>query len=194
MKAYDFDNTIYDGETVVDFFLFCLRKKPSLCRYLPFTIYMLIRYKLGKITLSELEEKAAEYSNKIFTSIDDLQGTVKVFWDAHEHKIKSFYLMQKQSDDLIISASCGFLLREIFKRIGVNHYLCSEIDTESGKIIRLCYNTNKPEIFKEFYPETEIDEFYTDSLSDLPMIKLSKKAYLVKGDRITLINKEEIEN
>ena len=28
--VYDFDNTIYDGDSSVDFFLFCLRKKISL--------------------------------------------------------------------------------------------------------------------------------------------------------------------
>ena len=192
MNAYDFDNTIYDGETVVDFFLFCLRKKPSLVKYVPFTLYMLTRYKLGKITLAELEEKAAAYSNRIFGAIDDLPKTVKEFWDAHEHKIKSFYLMQKRDDDIIISASCGFILREIFNRIGINHYLCSEIDVGTGRIIRLCYNTNKPEIFRKYYPDMHIENFYTDSMSDLPMIKLAGNAYLVKGNNITKINKKEL--
>lgn len=27
VNLYDFDNTIYDGESTVDFFLFCLKKK-----------------------------------------------------------------------------------------------------------------------------------------------------------------------
>ena len=31
------------------------------------------------------------------------------------------------------------------------------------------------------YPNTEVGEFYSDSLSDTPMAKLAQRAYLVKG-------------
>ena len=35
MNVYDFDNTIYDGESTFDLFLFYLKKKPSLIRLMP---------------------------------------------------------------------------------------------------------------------------------------------------------------
>ena len=38
-------------------------------------------------------------------------------------------------------------------------------------------------LFRERYGG-EIDEFYSDSHSDDPLAKISKKAFLVKGDRI----------
>ena len=41
--------------------------------------------------------------------------------------------------------------------------------------------------FFEEYPDTEIENFYTDSLNDQPLIDISKNAYLVKGDKITKI-------
>ncbi|MGN0993694.1 MAG: hypothetical protein ACI4PD_01130, partial [Butyricicoccus sp.] len=49
MNVYDFDNTIYRGESTVDFFRFCLRKKPSMVRYLPSVFWQLLRYKCGVI-------------------------------------------------------------------------------------------------------------------------------------------------
>ena len=35
IDVYDFDGTIYDGDSTVDFWLYCLRRKPSLLRFLP---------------------------------------------------------------------------------------------------------------------------------------------------------------
>ena len=35
MNVFDFDNTIYDGESAIDFFLYYLKKDPKLIRYLP---------------------------------------------------------------------------------------------------------------------------------------------------------------
>ena len=45
MNAYDFDNTIYDGESLFDFFIFCMYKKKSLILYFPFVLYILVLYK-----------------------------------------------------------------------------------------------------------------------------------------------------
>ena len=35
MNVYDFDNTIYDGETLVDFILYYVRTDPRIWRYVP---------------------------------------------------------------------------------------------------------------------------------------------------------------
>ena len=43
VNLYDFDNTIYDGDSSVDFYLFCLKKKISIIKYLPiFIIYFFL--------------------------------------------------------------------------------------------------------------------------------------------------------
>lgn len=47
MRVFDFDNTIYDGESVIDFYLFSLRRNPKVARYVPVVLYHLLRYKLG---------------------------------------------------------------------------------------------------------------------------------------------------
>lgn len=38
MRVFDFDNTIYDGESVIDFYLFSLRRNPKVARYVPVEI------------------------------------------------------------------------------------------------------------------------------------------------------------
>lgn len=192
MNVYDFDNTIYKGETVLDFYKFYLKKDISLLKYIPLIFSVLLRYKMRRISLEELEKKASIYSEKNIPHI--FKFSAKEFWDKHESKIKDFYLKQQRADDVVVSASFSFLLDEICRRLGIRYCLCSEIEPESGKIKRICYRDSKPEIFKENFPNAEIDNFYTDSLNDLPMIMLAKKAYLVKGEKLTEIKKENLKS
>ena len=35
MNIYDFDGTLYDGDSTFDFILYSLKKHPSLLRFLP---------------------------------------------------------------------------------------------------------------------------------------------------------------
>lgn len=192
MNVYDFDNTIYKGETVLDFYKFYLKKDISLLKYIPLIFSVLLRYKMRRISLEELEKKASIYSEKNIPHI--FKFSAKEFWDKHESKIKDFYLKQQRADDVVVSASFSFLLDEICRRLGIRYCLCSELEPESGKIKRICYRDSKPEIFKENFPNAEIDNFYTDSLNDLPMIMIAKKAYLVKGEKLTEIKKENLKS
>lgn len=54
MNVYDFDNTIYDGESSVDFFMFCLKKRPKLIKYILVVFFNLAKYKLCLISKQEL--------------------------------------------------------------------------------------------------------------------------------------------
>ena len=42
MNVYDFDNTIYDGESAVDFFMFCLGKDIKLIKLLPLLVVKMV--------------------------------------------------------------------------------------------------------------------------------------------------------
>ena len=48
MNVYDFDNTIYDGESILDFFFFYLKKTPYLVKYIPKVFYALYKYKRSR--------------------------------------------------------------------------------------------------------------------------------------------------
>lgn len=187
MNVYDFDNTIYDGESAVDFFFMCAKKKPSLFRLLPLILVKLIKYKMCKITIDELEYFVEKYSYSLILEIGDVEKLVKEFWDKNISKVKPYYKNQKKEDDLILSATAGFLLSEFSRRMGGIKYISSEIDIKKGRVLRVCFRDNKAEIFKASYPDVEIDEFYTDSMNDKPIIDMAKSAYLVKGNNLKKI-------
>ncbi len=183
MNVYDFDNTIYDGESVVDFYIFLIKYNPRLLMLFPKMVYMLIRYKLCKITEDELLFEAEKYIKKIFNE-NDIKGLMPKFWDKNAKKIKKFYLESKREDDIILSASADFLISEVCNRLGVKNVVASKIDVESGKVLRLCYRSNKIKIFKELFPETTVDKFYTDSMNDASMFEIAKQVFIVKGNKI----------
>lgn len=190
MNVYDFDNTIYDGESVFDFYLFSVRRQPGLIRYLFVVLGTLIRYKLCCINREEFEKIAKKHAKSYLLRVRDMDELIREFWDKNEHKIKPFYKAVMQDDDVIISASVDILLNELFSRIGVKHYITSKVDKTSGEVIEICYRNNKVSLFQREFPNAQIDNFYTDSKNDAAMMQLAKKTYLVKGEEITFLDEE----
>lgn len=188
MTVYDFDNTIYNGESGVDLFFYFFKRDPKLIYSLPWALHLIKDYEFAKLPLETVLEK---YSGRIEeygrTKIGDLDPIVDDFWNKNAYKIKSYYLKQRQEDDVIISACLDFVLEEICRRLGVKNFIGSEVDKENRRLIRFCYRENKVKMFRERYPDGEIDVLYTDSFNDQPLMDISKNVYLVKGKKIKKI-------
>ncbi len=187
MNVYDFDNTIYDGESVLDLFKFYIKKDPALLKEVPWVTKAAIRYKSGKMTLDEALDTYKDRVEELSKTIENIEKNVCEFWDKNCVKIKPFYLKQRKEDDVIVSACLDIMMVEVCKRLGVNNYIASETDLENHKLVSFCFRENKVKAFKAKYPDAVIENFYTDSLNDQPLIDLAKNAYLVKGNRITKI-------
>jgi phosphatidylglycerophosphatase C len=187
MNVYDFDNTIYRGESSLDLFFFYLKKHPSLVKYLPKAVIGIIKYKLRMVSIDSLLNNYAIFAEDFLRGIKTLDRDMEDFWDKHMHKVKPFYRAQQCEDDLIVSASPEFFLEVLFKRIGIKNLIGTTVDKEKGKIKFVCYRENKIPAFKSRYPDTIIENFYTDSMNDKPLMDLSKNVFLVKGSRIRQI-------
>ena len=184
MNVYDFDNTIYAGESVFDFYIFCVRKHPSLIRFLFIVLISWGKYKLLLLSREKLMALVEKHAMNFIKTMDNVEEFVSEFWDKNQHKIKQFYLETKRDDDVVVSASVGFLLREICGRLGIKNLVCTEVNSRTGKIYQLCFRQNKPDYFKNAFPDCKIKNFYSDSMNDLPMMKLAEKAYLVRGENV----------
>lgn len=188
MNVYDFDNTIYRGESVLDFFFFYIRKTPYLVKYIPKVFRALYKYKRGKVTVEAALEEYAPFIEDYFKNIEDLSADAKEFWDGHMHKIKPFYKELQREDDVIVTASPENTMQEICRRLGIRHCVGSLIDEETGKITRLCMRSHKIPAFLEAFPGAEIENFYTDSpKNDAPLMEMAKHAFVVKGEKITQV-------
>lgn len=183
MNVYDFDKTIYKNDSTADFYFFELKKNPKILLSLPSLILAVILWQLGFFNKTQFKERFYRFLLKI----DDIDSEVESFWDTNQHKIKNFYKIRQQEDDVIISASPEFLLKPICKRLGIKYVYASKVDKKSGKYSgENCWGAEKPKRFHEsFGKDAVIDEFYSDSYSDTPLAEIAEKSYIVKGEHIS---------
>ena len=187
MNVYDFDNTIYNGESAIDFFVYFMKRDPRLIAYIPKVIVALLKYKARKITIEQALSEYGTLVEKYCREIEDLQGDIVKFWDTHLCKIKPFYADIRKDDDVILSAGFDVVLEEMGRRTGIKNIVATETDRESFRILNFCFRENKVKAFRKYYPGAVIENFYTDSLNDQPIIDLAQNAYLVKGNKIKKI-------
>ncbi len=179
MNVYDFDNTIYNGESALDFFWFCLKKKPVLAKVLFPIMRDLVRYKMCRMSKEEFGDRGAYYTESFFNLFDDIYSVIDEFWDTHEHKIRPFYAKLQKDDDIIVTANIDVLVGVMFARMGIKNFIATHFDMDRGKLGEVCFGEVKAKLFKERYAD-KIDTFFTDSFNDKPLMDMAESVYLVK--------------
>lgn len=188
MNVFDFDNTIYDGESTLHLFFWYLVRKPWMLRMTPTVLKAFWRYKKGDVSLGEALEVYAPMIEKDALRVFDFENDPPRFWDTHMKNIKPLYNDLRSEDDLIITASPDFSMEEVCRRLGIRRLLCSRINRTTGRIEFACLRENKIKAFFEEYGGEEIENFYTDSAeNDAPLIEKAKHAFIVKGNKVTQI-------
>ena len=178
MNIYDFDHTIYDGDSSHDFCIYALRRHPGLCRYLPLALVGLFRYAV--LRADRVATKEGSWALLRGLSDEQLDTLIADFWDTHRYKMCPWYLAQKKPDDVIISASPAFYLKSfVEEELGVR-LIATAMDTHTGKLPeKNCHREEKVRRFRAVYGDAVPEEAYSDSDSDLPMIRLARKAFRV---------------
>ncbi len=187
MKVFDFDNTIYSGESTVDFFLFCIKKKPSLIKYLPLVLKMVFLYKMRKLPLEKLYSIAIKMMNVVVDNKENADSFIEEFWSINKKKLREEFLDMIEQDDVVISGSPILLLDGVKEYLNTDKIYGTIIDLEGKEKPFICYGENKLLLLKLLYKDLHIDEVYTDSYSDLPLIMNSDVAYMVKNNKIKRI-------
>ena len=181
MNVYDFDDTIYYGDSTLDFYKYCLKKSPKLFLYIPVQIIAFLIYKIGIINKLQFKEKFYGFLKYIKNPNEEVLN----FWEVNITKIKPWYFDKQKEDDVIISASPEFLLMPICKQLQIKHLIASKVDISTGECLsENCYGVEKVHRYKEHFGDAFIKEFYSDSITDDPMAKIAQKSYLVKQDTI----------
>ena len=187
MKAFDFDNTIYRGESSLDFSLYMIRTHKKILLYLPVIMANAIRYKLCLVDKEKLGAEINKYMKLIIRDKREIRRLVKTFWQTHADRLDTDMLRRIGPDDLIITAGPDFLLDGIRDRLGTQNIISSEVDLDRIEILHLNFKDNKVSRLRELYGNTRIDAFYTDSYNDRALMEISDKVFLVKKGKIKRI-------
>jgi phosphoserine phosphatase len=181
MIVYDFDKTVFRRESSFLFFRYCVRKHPGLLKHLPRMGWFALLAKLKRCTLTRFKEEFHRY----LSSLSDTEELLRSFWDRYERCIPAWLPPLLPRGGLVISASPEFLVEGLCSRLGLR-VMGTRMDIRSGAITgHNCRGEEKTRRFRREYPDAEVEAFYSDSLADSPMAALAKKAWLVKGDRLS---------
>ena len=180
MNVYDFDRTIYPGDSSIHFWKFCMRRYPATMRVIPRATAALWRYKRKKCTWSEVMEIFFTFLRHVPSVEDD----VDAFWDKNSEKIYEWYLERRHEADVVISAAPVFLVAPMCERLGVN-CIATEMNIETGEILgKQCCDEEKLRRYREKFGDTPIDSFYSDSFSDTPLARAAEHAFMVDDGEI----------
>ena len=182
MNIYDFDGTLYHGDSTMDFLKYSIKKHPALVRFLPGMGVACLRHYLLKAT-DKTTMKERFY--RILSGYD-AEGLLEEFWDIHQKNLFPWYHgKQQQDDDIIISAPPEFLLAPICDRLDIKYLMASRVDSKTGIYTgKNCWGPEKPIRLKEQMGITHCDKFFSDSYSDTPLAKIADEAFLIKKGKI----------
>lgn len=180
MNVYDFDGTIYNGDSSVDFFIFCMKRRPIVLAAIPHFAYSSLLYAVGKRTKEALKESFFGF----LRFLPDTKREVFQFWELNNRKINHWYLKLRSNGDVIITASPDFLVRPCAEKLG-SALIASDVNPATGKFNGLnCYGEEKVRRLRELCSNVNVGNFYSDSVSDVPLARLANSAYFVSRGNI----------
>ncbi len=180
IDVFDWDKTLYKKDSTIEFYKFCIKKKKIIIKYLPLQIVFFLLYKLKLVKKIVFKEVFFRF----IKSIENLDEYVKLFWKENKQYIRYDLINRSNNKKVVISASPEFLLKNICEEIGINKLIASKVDKSSGKFnSKNCYGEEKVQRLNKEMQNFTIENFYTDSKSDIYLANISIKKYLlIKGE------------
>ena len=193
LSVYDFDKTIYNGETLNDFYRFYLIKKPWKIYTVIFQLWYFLLYVLKIINLEKLKENFLRFLDGENTG--ELKKLIREFWEKTESKInlwvKDEILKNKKETEILvaISASPTFLIIDRLRLMGFDVVIGTDFLFESTKFhshitSKNCKNYEKVKRLDKWAEDNNIQydivNFYSDSIADKPLFDLSENKYWIK--------------
>ncbi|MBQ3502133.1 MAG: decaprenyl-phosphate phosphoribosyltransferase [Clostridia bacterium] len=182
MNCYDFDKTIYKKDSSIKFFLFCLKRHPSLILNFIKSLFVSVFYIIGFIPTKRYKEIYFSF----LTKIKDIDLEVKLFWEKEKRNINSWYIEKMKENDVICSASPEFLVKPLFDIINPKaNVICTKTNiNNNGKVEIVGENLKgnaKVKAIQDYFNSEDVkfDEVYTDSMSDFPILDLTENKFIV---------------
>lgn len=180
VNVYDFDKTLYAGDSSIDFYRFCLKRQPSLALILPKQVASMV----SAVALGKGRTACKEGFYAFLPHVKALDDALAKFWGCAQRKFYEGMIDRLRMGDVVVSASPEFLLRPICEDLGLD-LIASKVDALAGVCKgENCRGEEKVRRFRESYPDAAIEEFYSDSSIDDPLARLADRAYKVRNGKV----------
>jgi len=185
IDVYDFDGTIYDGDSTADFVLFCLRRHPGMIAGLPRVALAALRLAVKNINLTKFKSVLFGEMSKRFS----LEEEADAFWQSMKTRAKLgpwFFDTPRDIPIVIASASPEFELKHAAKILGVDTLIGTRCDMKTGELFgKNCKGAQKIERIREVFGDFEVRAMYTDDAkADGPLLAIAKERYIVTHGKV----------
>ena len=180
IDVYDFDGTIYDGDSTFDFVKFCLRRHPAMLLGVGRVLAAGVRLAMKQIGLTQF--KSALFG--VMVRYMDLGSEAQAFWASDKTQAKLGEWFQHTPRDLpivIASASPEFELCHAAKILGVCTLIGTRADGATGQLIgKNCKGAEKIDRIRQALGEFTVRAMYTDDAkADGPLLAIAQEKYIV---------------
>jgi putative phosphoserine phosphatase/1-acylglycerol-3-phosphate O-acyltransferase len=145
-----------------------------------------LRYKLGVLDIHAYTvEMMMEFKGELETDLEVLGRKLFAAMVVHSIYPEAERLIREHQERghevLIVSGASRFIVEPLAEHLGIDHVLCTRLETEAGRftgrlIEPICFEQGKIYWIQEFIAEQGIDLarswFYSDSVTDLPLLEL----------------------
>lgn len=186
MNIYDFDDTIYNGDTNRDILMYGFKKHPFLVlKALKKAKKLQSDYKRGVIEFERVKEAMLSF---IF-EIKNYPKFINDFVDSHMKNIKPWYISRRTQNDIVISASYELWIMQFCKRLGIRYVIATKTDSDGRIIGKNCKGAEKLKRLASVIPNAVIVSAYSDSSCDIPILESARTAYVVEGNKLITYTK-----
>ncbi len=195
LSVYDFDDTLYNGDSSIRFWWFMLIRRPVFLLLSPWFLLLLLLHAVKLVDRDHFKQAMYIVVEGLKTEI--LQARVDSFWSREKKKINSWVksrISQEKKEGLkilCISASPRFLLDQISAELGIEILICTEMKTVENHQTRFmagpnCRGQEKVRRLQDWADLQQVKykvvRFCSDSQADLPLYQLAEEKYkVVKG-------------
>jgi HAD superfamily hydrolase (TIGR01490 family) len=160
------------------------------------TIYLYLRYRLNLLDIDRAVEQSSNWIRG--RSEADISAHCRVWYRdmVRQYLVPEMVRrVQHHKDEghvvAILSSTTNYLADPLAEELGIEHLLVSHLVVKDGRFTGeahkpICYGTGKIYWAKRFVAEHDIDLaasfFYTDSVTDLPMLELVGHPQIVNPD------------
>ena len=184
--VYDFDGTIYDGDSCRDIVKYGMKKHPILTmRALKKAKKLNKEYEENLVSFEKVKETMLSF---IF-QIPNYPRFINKFVSKHMKKIKPFYNSRKTQRDVIVSASYELWISIFARNLGVKSVIATKTNSDGEIQGYNCKGEEKAKRITEAFPNVTISCAYSDSAADIPMLNMASVAYVVEGNKLITYRK-----
>lgn len=195
---FDIDGTLLSVNTAPLYARYLRRHGRARRRDLLRTAYYLLQYRLN---LLDIEHAIARASGFI---AGQSESDVASFCERWYRDVVRGYIVPEMVEMLewhraaghelaLLSSSTDYLARPLGRELGVEHLLVTRLEVVDGRftgraVSPVCYGPGKVHWAREFAARTGVDLaqsfFYTDSVTDVPVLELVGHPRVVNPDRL----------